>query len=284
MRYVSDHAVFEGEKEETDPWSLFYQSAIISQLSSTTLQLPAISNVDWRAGGFIIAALLFSVLAVMLSCVQQQVLGTLNEPGGIRMWLSNGSGGKTRSETGSGSGSRRDDDRGGLQTSVASLLLLKLPNALLLYAVACFLVGFGLFLGLAWRQDLENTPSRDSNFAVMVLYIVVGCVTFFGSGALLKWKMSEVDQAENVIGKDIEEGHADHETGDGHGNSDDDDDDDSNKGENHRLLGKAKGSRKFSSKEVRDHEKIAEAMEEAAKAHRELAKLMSNALQGRGDS
>lgn len=262
------------------------KSAIISQLSSTTLQIPALSSVNWTAGGFIITALLISVLAVMLSCVQQQALGTLNEAGGVRMWLSNGSASRVGSKDGNDA-FFRGQHRDGLETSVASLLLLKLPNTLLLYGVTCFLVGFGLYLGFAWRQGLENTPSRDSNFSVMILYIVVGCVTFFGSGAVVKWKMSEVIRAEKVIGKDIEEGD------DGEERSGDRSEDESSgtEGEvdNLLLLKKKKNGKKkkkgmnLSRKEVTHHERVANALENAARAHREIAKLMNNADQGNED-
>jgi hypothetical protein len=249
-----------------------FKSAIISQLSSTTLQIPALSNVNWTASAFIIAALLFSILATMLSCIQQQILSTLNEPGGVRMWLSNGS------ARGSRNAFLRGQERHGLQTSVASVMLLRLPNAFLLYAVASFLIGFGLFLGFAWRQDLDNTPSRDSNFAVMVLYIVVGCLSFLGTGAVVKWKMGEVDQAEKVMGKDIEEGDEDGNDGNG---AESPHDESGDEGESDGLLGKKKKQNgKFSKKEVMHHEQIAKALEEAARAHRDLAKLMNDAIQG----
>lgn len=214
----------------------------------------------------------------MLACIQRQILGALNEPKGVRMWLSNGSANRSRSNHGGRSSSRgRSEKKGGLQTSIASLLLLRLPNAFLLSAVVCFLIGFGLFLGFAWRQDLHNTPSRDSNRAVMIMYIVVGSVTFFGTGGLVKWKMSEVDQAERVVGKDIEEGEGDSEEEEGNSGRDEDDESGS-EGEGDGLLGKKRRNAKDSQKKVSHHERIAEALEDAAKAHRHLAELMRNAL------
>lgn len=201
------------------------------------------------------------------------------------MWLSNGSFSRSGSKP-RGDPFNRRQDREGLQSSVASLLLLRLPNAFLLYGVACFLVGFGLFLGFAWRQNLANTPSRDNNFAVMLLFVVVGAVSFLGAGGLVKWKMGEVDLAEKSIGKDIEEG--DGHDGDGHGRGDVDGnrsqaDDSDGEGETDGLLGKKTRGGKYSPKEVMDHERIANALEDAAKAHRELATLMKNALQKSGD-
>lgn len=161
---------------------------------------------------------------------------------------------------------------GGLQTSIASFLLLRLPNAFLLSGVMCFMIGFGLFLGFAWRQDLDNTPSRDSNRAVMIMYIVVGCVTFFATGGLVKWKMSEVDQVEKVVGKDIEEGDDTEEAESSSGQ----DDDNESEGEGDALMRKKKNDGTCSQKEVSHHVRIAEALEDAARAHRHLAKLLRN--------
>ncbi|ERF69858.1 hypothetical protein EPUS_05400 [Endocarpon pusillum Z07020] len=257
------------------------KSAIVSQLSSTTLQIPALSNINWTASAFIIAALLFSILATMLACLQRQILGALNQPKGVRMWLSNGSANCLHSKNGGRSSSRgRSGELGGLQTSIASLLLLRLPNAFLLSGVMCFLIGFGLFLGFAWRQDLDNTPSRDSNRAVMIMYIVVGCVTFFATGGLVKWKMSEVDQVEKVVGKDIEEGDDVEEAESSSGQ----DEDNESEGEGEALLGKKKNDGTCSQKEVSHHIRIAEALEDAARAHRHLAKLMRNDNQENEDS
>lgn len=197
------------------------------------------------------------------------------------MWLSNGSASRTHSKDRGHSSSRgRAENRDGLQTSVASLLLLRLPNTFLLYGVACFLVGFGLFLGFAWRQDLDNTPSRDSNRAVMIMYIVVGCVSFLGAGGVVKWKMGEVDQAEKEAGKDIEEGDDD-EDGDG---STSQNDDSGNEGEGDGLLAKKRMGGKCSPEEVKHHERIAKALEDAARAHRDLAQLMNDAIREGRDS
>ena len=212
----------------------------------------------------------------MLSCIQQQILSTLNESGGVRMWLSNGS------ERASRNAFVHGRDRHGLQTSVASVMLLRLPNGFLLYAVACFLIGFGLFLGFAWRQDLDNTPSRDSNLAVMVMYIVVGCLSFLGTAGVVKWKMGEVDHAEKVLGKDIEEGDENDDDGAGGDGAKSQQEETGDEGESDGLLGKKKKKKQngtFSKKEVLHHEQIAKALEEAARAHRDLAKLMNDAIQ-----
>jgi hypothetical protein len=193
------------------------------------------------------------------------------------MWLSNGSVPQGRHAF------TRVRDKAGLQTSVASLLLLRLPNAFLLCGVGFLLVGFGLLLGFAWRQDLQNTPGKDNNFAVMVMYIVVGGVAFLGTGGVLKWKMGEVHTAEKAVGKDIEDG-GDEASGEGNGDGNTNRDDDSgDEGEGDALLGKRGKGETFSMKEVRDHERIAKALEDAAKAHRDLAKLMNDAIQGQSN-
>ncbi len=198
------------------------------------------------------------------------------------MWLSNGWSSRSGSED-RGDAFSRSLERDHLKTSAASLLLLRLPNAFLLYGVLCFLIGFGLFLGFAWRQNLENTPSRDSNLAVMIMYIVVGAVSFLGAGGVVKWKMGEVDQAEKIVGKDVEEA-SDDGGGDRNGSRNANEEDDSgSEGEADGLLGKKIRGGQYSQKGVTDHERIAKALENAARAHRELAKLIDNAIRHPGD-
>lgn len=208
------------------------------------------------------------------------------------MWLSNGSSRLSSSTKGRrrGESSSRIRDREGLQASVAGLLLLRLPNAFLLYGVVCFLTGFGLFLGLAWRMDLDNTPSRDDNLAVMVMYIVVGSISVLGSAGVVKWKMGEVHQAEKSVGKDIEEGEG-NEDGDEDGSgsakrSQDDDSEDGDEDEADALIDKnkkIKGGENNSPREAIDHERIAKALEDAAKAHREVARLLKDSFRKHHD-
>ena len=212
-----------------------------------------------------------------MSVILQQTLTALNDPTGFRMWLSNGS----------CRGSRKAPTPGldgeHMETSVASVTLLRLPNFFLLCGVACFLVGFGLLLGFAWVQELETTPSRDSNFSVLVLYVTVGTVAFLGTGGILRWKMTEVHDAETTAGKDLEEGRSDDE-----GGGDEDGDENVGKGldETDELLStrpktnkeyqkKQRAVQVFSSeRDLGHHEHMVKALEEAARAHRNLVKLM----------
>ncbi len=92
---------------------------------------------------------------------------------------------------------------------------------------------------------------------------------------MIKWKMSEVDQAERIVGKDIEEGDGAEEEDGSSGK----DEDDGSQAEGDALLGKKKKHGTSSQKDASHHERIAEALEDAAKAHRHLVKLMRNAVQ-----
>lgn len=214
----------------------------------TTLQLNGLDQVHWTAAAFVIASLLFGVLSVVLSCLSQQILGMLNEPSRVRLWLSNGH------FTSDSEGGRKKR----LQASISALQLTRLPNAFLGYGVTCFLTGLGLYLGFAYRQDLDTTPGRNNNEAVLILFLVTAsCAILTGAG----WsalKLLEVTYAEEAWETDRQgrlryvsdaEGEGlprDHST------------------ETTSLLDRRQGSRS-------DMDGLAEALEKAAKAHRECA-------------
>ena len=174
----------------------------------------------------------------------------LNEPSRVRMWLSNGQ----FTNYGEGGGKTR------LQASISALQLTRLPNAFLSYGVTCFLTGLGLFLGFAYRQDLETTPGRNNNEAVLVLFLVTAsCAVLTGAG----WsalKLFEVTYAEEALETD-KKGRLRYV-----GDVEEDADSLGSKAssETTSLLGKSGGKSP-------DRNGLAEALEKAAKAHRECA-------------
>ncbi|KAK7709123.1 hypothetical protein SLS57_008849 [Botryosphaeria dothidea] len=272
--------------------SVSVAAAIISQLSSTTLQMPGLSHVHWTASGCIIASLLFGVLAVILATVQQQVLGMLNSAEGVRMWLSNGHfypphrlcrpmydesvrevdenycvhlASRAQFRGTAPRGKRR------LQVSIAALQLLSMPHKFLTAAVAFFLAGFALYLGFAFRQDLDDTPARDNNQAVFVSFVGVAAIAVMSGTGVSMWKVWEVRGAEKRSDRDL--------YGDDESESFDVDSEESGyEADESQLLGSPqmerqrprgkRASRKFK------HEEIAEALEEAARLHKRVARLM----------
>lgn len=174
-------------------------SAILAQLSMTTLQLDGLSDMHWSASGFMLSGILFGVVAVILATMQQQVFGMLNDPMRVKLWLSCGyyedqdEGKKATSNTG-----RR------LKASVASLQIMRLPNTFLSIAAFAFLVSIGLFLGFSARQDLNRTPGRDNNKAVLILWLVTAFVAVSESAGCGIWKIWEDRKVERMSGMEGE--------------------------------------------------------------------------------
>ncbi|KAF2088186.1 hypothetical protein K490DRAFT_56195 [Saccharata proteae CBS 121410] len=283
--------------------SMSTSAAIMSQLSSTTLQMPGLSNVHWTAPGFMIASLLFGVLAVILSCMQQQLLGMLNNAEGIRMWLSNGhfysphhhchplydencgeADSSAHTDRTWGLTSERtaieDNDEGGrrrLQVSVASLQLLSLPQNFLAVSVVCFLSGFGLYLGFAWRQDLDDTPARNNNEAVLIMFVTAASCAVLGGMGTSFWKILEVGSAEQIWEKDKVSGQGVRNVHEVQSSSEDEPEDHGHSASSSDLPTKHNHSNaRTHDGDWKKHEEIAEALAAAAEAHRRLADLLKS--------
>jgi len=210
----------------------------------TTLQLNGLDQVHWTAAAFVIAALLLGVLSVVLSCLSQQVLGMLNEPSRVRLWLTNGH------FTTTDGGQKR------LQASISALHLTRLPNTFLSYGVTCFLTGLGLYLGFAWRHDLDTTPGRNNNEAVLILFLVTASCGILTGAGWSAWKLFEVTFAEEALDTDRK--------GNLRSVGDVEEEGEGGDSETTSLLGSHSSGRS-------DGKALAEALEKAADAHRRCA-------------
>ncbi|KAL0262155.1 hypothetical protein SLS55_003594 [Diplodia seriata] len=293
-------------------------AAIVAQLSSTTLQMPGLSHVHWTAPGCIIASLVFGVLAVILGAVQQQVLGTLTNAEGVRMWLSNGRFypphrlcrpryDESISETSDSFcfSSNRDGHmhlastpqfRGTaprpkrrLQVSIAALQLMSMPHKFLTVAVAFFLGGLALYLGFAYRQDLDDTPARDNNEAVFISFVAVAGTAVFSGLGVSAWKVWEVRGAEKR--SDMDANGEDEESVDSFTEEEESEENSGYDADESQLFGssqttttqqqqrpptRGRKSRGVGGK----HDEIAEMLEEAARLHKRLARLMREETDG----
>lgn len=273
-------------------------SAILAQLSMTTLQLDGLSDMHWSASGFMLSGILFGIIAVILATMQQQVFGMLNDPLRVKLWLSSGyydEEDKNKADNNPSPHKRR------LKASVASLQIMRIPNTFLSFAALAFLVSIGLFLGFSARQNLNRTPGRDNNKAVLILWLVTAFVAVTESAGCGMWKVWEDRRLERMVGASSsreqrrkdggggggdEEEAAERDSGDGLlGNhqaseSDDNDDDDD---EQTSLLRDHGSDRKDSQDPPSpvNVSALAKALEQSAKAHarcaeadREVARLM----------
>ncbi|KAL9111615.1 MAG: hypothetical protein Q9227_003888 [Pyrenula ochraceoflavens] len=306
-------------------------SAILAQLSMTTLQLGGFSDIHWSAAGVVLSSLLFGVLSVIVSTGQQQVFGMLNDAERVRMWLSCGYYEDEEDEdtdvevnpiaispgmvdgpqeaTLKATYAQRCPGRR-LKASAASIQIMRLPNTLLSFEAVAFLVGIGLFLGFAARQDLDRTPARDNNRAVLGLWCTVGILLVLECGGSSLWKMREGRAMEKQWGETVESSNGDEEAGRQQesrdrgpfprsNEADRESDDGEEEADERTSLVKQRGkhtrttsqhtkvptptltSKSLSSRDQRNKDALAQAFEESAKAHlqaaeadREVARLL----------
>ena len=63
--------------------------------------------------------------------------------------------------------------------SVAAVLTMSAPSALLSAAVHSFIVGMGLYLGYVWTRNLDSEASGGDSQAVFITYVVSAFVCYF---------------------------------------------------------------------------------------------------------
>ncbi|KAI5460309.1 hypothetical protein BGZ63DRAFT_404783 [Mariannaea sp. PMI_226] len=77
--------------------------------------------------------------------------------------------------------------------SIASVLAISAPSALLSASVHAFLVGFGVYLGFVWTSDLDKLASPSDSKAVFLTYVVsVGvCYSFYALSNVVAFGQNE---------------------------------------------------------------------------------------------
>lgn len=140
---------------------------------------------------FQIAGLVFGVLSVVAASFQQLTIGALNKAVELRLWLSHDYD-ETQEVPVSGIGPLREYVLSGkfpLRSSLAAQQLIRIPFALLAWAVYCFLVGFGLYLGFAYANNVPDTDSgNNDNRNVLISFLVTSAmpIALFAMWTVLK--------------------------------------------------------------------------------------------------
>lgn len=133
----------------------------MAQIAIISFSLNDLSQAHWTAQGFFTFSLVASVISVYHASARQKALSRLLNPEDIRIWIR-----------------RKEADTDPLQThfggfpSVAAVLTVSAPNALLSLAVHAFLVGLGIYLGFIWTKGLNLPSTVSDNRAVFITYIV----------------------------------------------------------------------------------------------------------------
>ncbi|PGH05836.1 hypothetical protein AJ80_08284, partial [Polytolypa hystricis UAMH7299] len=138
-------------------------AALVAGVAVTALQLPGMEGVSYVSRGCFSLALVISLLSTFFTCLQQRTYGFVEEPGAIRAWLSNGI--------------RYVNYQGKevYQSSTVSHNLLQLPFEFLCISITAFLLGFAVYLGSSWKQDLHlglAAEQKVGNVGVLIAFIV----------------------------------------------------------------------------------------------------------------
>ena len=160
------------------------------------LGLDEIANTHWTVQAAFIVSLASGLLSVYYCCIIQQYFGSLVSPDDIKDWLctpgewhgmeeelqeqfallrpgTETTGTKEQLQT------LRDRVLARLQSdrwvtpSINSAVMLVAPVRLLNLAVASFLVGLGIYLGLAFSKNITIAAGNRGNLANMIIYILV---------------------------------------------------------------------------------------------------------------
>ncbi|GAB1743603.1 hypothetical protein NU219Hw_g529t1 [Hortaea werneckii] len=171
-------------------------AAIIAQVAISGLGLDEIANTHWTVQAAFIVSLASGLLSVYYCCIIQQYFGSLVSPDDIKDWLctpgewhgmeeelqkqfallrpgTETTGTKEQLQTlGDRVLARLQSDRW-VTPSINSAVMLVAPVRLLNLAVAAFLIGLGIYLGLAFSENIAITAGNRGNLANMIIYILV---------------------------------------------------------------------------------------------------------------
>jgi hypothetical protein len=167
----------------------------------TALSLPGLSQTHWTARAFLIAAMVLGVLSVVASSYQQMSIGMLNKAVEIRLWLSDDFDDGQEVPVSDVTELREYVLNGKfpLRSSLSAQQLIRLPFALLGWAVYSFLTGFGLYLGFSWANHVVDTDyGKNDNRNVLIVFLVAALLS------ILIFAIWTIMKASEQIGADTD--------------------------------------------------------------------------------
>ena len=85
-----------------------------------------------------------------------------------------------------------------LRASLSAQQLIRLPFALLAWGVYSFLVGFGLYLGFAWANNVATDLGKEDNRNVLIVFLVAALLS------ILLFAIWSIMKASEQIGRDTD--------------------------------------------------------------------------------
>ena len=161
----------------------------MASVASQTLTLESLAKVHYTVRGIFILTLMVSLLSVYFTLMQQRELN-LSDPDAIRIWLWDG---QEHSRT----------DREGRQvilrqSSLTSNIVLQLPFELLSIAIALFLIGLALYLGLVFAANVRVSTGSGGNRFSIIAFVVITAFTLSVFGQALGQKDREIEKCRRL--------------------------------------------------------------------------------------
>ncbi|KAI0540096.1 hypothetical protein GGR58DRAFT_462332 [Xylaria digitata] len=138
-------------------------ASIIAQVAITALSLNALSQAHWTARGSFILSLVSAIMAIYAASSEYRMFCWCVNAEEIQQWIMGSSKFQLREE------SNRPKKH---IPSIASVITISAPFALLVAALNSFLVGFGIWLGFVWTRNLDPNSTYGDSRAVFITYAV----------------------------------------------------------------------------------------------------------------
>ena len=145
--------------------------------------------------------MVLGVLSVVASSYQQMSIGMLNKAVEIRLWLSDDFDDGQEVPVSDVTELREYVLNGKfpLRSSLSAQQLIRLPFALLGWAVYSFLAGFGLYLGFSWANHVVDTDyGKNDNRNVLIVFLVAALLS------ILMFAIWSIMKASEQIGRDTD--------------------------------------------------------------------------------
>lgn len=151
---------------------LIRKGTILAQIAITALQLDNVEKVHWTSQACFTVSLVSSIISVYYATKQHKMLGRCLHADDIKKWIL----GPQHLSTSRGRGTGTDQDQDWTTydvqlPSVAAVLTISAPVALLSVAVYAFLIGLGIYQGFVWHYGLGDS-SQEGNLAVFIVFIL----------------------------------------------------------------------------------------------------------------
>jgi hypothetical protein len=122
----------------------------------------------WTATALLVLSMALGILSVVYASSQQQVIGMLNNPLEIRLWLSRGMVEKRRKYG-------MPYKLLPLESSDAAIMIIGFPSTLLQLAVVLYLMGFGFYFLFSWLEKVDWDSIGHRNVFI-IFTVAVGCL------------------------------------------------------------------------------------------------------------